>query len=252
MPLHRSMRTATLLAPLLPLLAGCADLPITPATIRAIDAQRVPQPEQESVIAKWREAVAIANDFLASSWRRSLPAGHFTLDDSDGMAFVTERGAWPIAVRCTTWGDLCVAAGFVAQEREWGFVVGETGAERDELVDNTLFLRPDRWGKPAQEVAELILHETAHVVWREGTIGTWNSLAYYLEALFLFRTTDHSAEERPNAVSHEFRWYWQARAQPEFATFAPWRQAIDDHLAREEDDCDHGPYEDEPDRDSGQ
>ena len=38
------------------------------------------------------------NEFLASDWRRTLPAGRFELAP-DGMRFVTAQGTWPIAVR---------------------------------------------------------------------------------------------------------------------------------------------------------
>jgi hypothetical protein len=47
----------------------------------------------------------------------------------------------------------------------------------------------------------VILHETTHVVFRHGTVGFWNGVAYYLEAIFLFRANDHSAERRPHDAS---------------------------------------------------
>ena len=171
--------------------SGCANVTLTPASIERPDdaelAAAVPLAERQATVARWREAVLIANDFLASTWRQTLPSGRFELDDAAGMTFVTKFGSWPIAVRCTTWGDLCVATGFAAQEREDGFVIGEQGRERDRCVDNSLFLDGEDSRNGAPEIAELILHETTHTVWREGTVGFWNGVAYYLEAVFLLQ-----------------------------------------------------------------
>jgi hypothetical protein len=128
------------------------------------------------------------------------------------MRFVTAAGVWPITVRCTTWGDVVVWFGFAAQEREDGFVVGSMAPERDRLVDNSLFVNGSGWRKPASDVADLVLHETTHVVWREGTIGFWNGVAYYLETIFLFRYSNHSAERRANATDEEFDWFVNERA----------------------------------------
>ena len=193
----------------------------------------VSQEERREIVATWREATERANAFLASPYRRTLPAGRYEFDDRDGMRFVTAAGTWPIAVRCTTWGDLCVACGFAAQEREDGFVVGSRGRARDRLVDNSLFVSGwGGWRASSDGVADLILHETTHVVWREGTVGFWNGVSYYLEALFLFRYANHSDERRPNATDEEFGWFAAAQ-QPD---------SIAAHLAQESDTCRHGPF----------
>lgn len=227
-------------------LAGCSGVALTPDSIGA---STVAAPLPHDAVATWREAVALANDFLASPWRRTLPAGRLELSDADGMRFVTEQGAWPISVRCTPWGDVIVDFGFAAQEREWGFVVGSMEPGRDRLVDNSLFVAPNGWRKPASDVADLIVHETTHVVWREGTIGFWNGVSYYLETIFLFRYSNHSDERRPNATDEEFGWFLLAR-QPEAAgdrsSVDALRESIERHLLEPLDTCRHGPFEEAP------
>src|SRR6185369_12433586 len=144
----RATAVRALLLALLPIaVGGCGGVPLTPA---AISGAPVPEDVRRDVVATWREAVALANDFLASPFRATLPAGRFELADDAGMRFVTNAGSWPIAVYCTTWGDVCVAFGFAAQEREWGFVVGSMAPERDRLVDNSLFVYASGWRKPAR------------------------------------------------------------------------------------------------------
>jgi hypothetical protein len=223
--------------------AGCATTVVTPAEIRRA---AVDEAARAAVIATWREAVDLANGFLGSPSRRTLPPGRFELDDELGMSFVTPHGTWPIAVHCNGWGDVCVATGFAAQEREYGFVVGEVPPERDRAVDNSLFATGSGWRKPADSVARLILHETTHVVWRHGTVGFWNGVAYYLEAIFLFRYADHSDERRPNATDEEFTWWYLERdfARHGEVALSALHEVRDEHLAAEHDGCRHGPFED--------
>ena len=243
---RRGARLAAL-ALALPLGApGCSSVELTP---ESIGKAAVGDDLRRDAVATWREAVALANEFLDSPQRRTLPAGRYEISDDSGMRFVSAAGAWPIAVRCTTWGDVVVDFGFAAQEREWGFVVGEMEPERDRLVDNSLFVAPNGWRKPASDVADLILHETTHVVWREGTIGFWNGVSYYLETIFLFRYSNHSDERRPNATDEEFSWFWserQLRAGGDAASIAALHAAIDRHLGEARDTCRHGPFEDAP------
>lgn len=195
--LRRALLAAALLAP------GCASMEVTPRSLRAAAA---PAAEREEALARWTEAVALANEFLASDFRRTLPAGGYELHD-DGMIFRSADRAWPIAVRCTAWGDLCLLTGFAAQERSWGFVVGERSPGRDRALDNSLLRDGDGALASPFSMASLILHETTHVVLREGTVGFWKGLAYYLEAVFLFRYDDHSAEREPHATSGEFAFF---------------------------------------------
>jgi hypothetical protein len=211
----------------------------------AIERADAPEEIRRDAVAKWREAIALANDFLASDWRCTLPGGRFELDDERGMRFVSAAGTWPIEVRCNRYGDLCVATGFAAQEREYGFVVGEIDPERDRAVDNSFFCTSSGWRRPAQDVADLILHETTHVVWRHGTVGFWNGVAYYLEAIFLFRTNDHSAERRPHATGEEFAWFCLAREYGEDSARVT-RPMLADHRTAARPLCEHGAFPDEP------
>lgn len=198
-----SLRGALLAAALL--LPGCASMEVTPASLREAVG---PAAERELALANWTEAVALANAFLESPARQTLPAGRLDLGE-EGMTFRAGGRDWPIRVRCTAWGDLCLLAGFSAQERSWGFVVGKEEPGADRILDNSFLRNPFGGVSSPAAMAELILHETTHVVLREGTVGFWKGFAYYLEAIFLFRYDDHSAERRPFATSREFSGYLQ-------------------------------------------
>ncbi|HKB16327.1 MAG TPA: hypothetical protein VKF62_09680, partial [Planctomycetota bacterium] len=126
-------RGAALARSLLLLSAGlgaCRSIPVTPA---AIEACAAPSGEKARALGTWREAVDLANEFLASRFNRTLPAARYDLGP-DGMRFVAADRAWPIEVRRTTWGDLVLWAGFQAQEREYGFCVGECPPEEEPLL----------------------------------------------------------------------------------------------------------------------
>jgi hypothetical protein len=236
------MRSAAALLPCLLLAASCRSVEVTPAALRepgGRDAQRA------EALSRWHEAVDLMNAFLASPWRRTLPAGRFTLDDA-GLAYVTVAGCtWPIAVLSTTWGDLVVATGFRAQEDADGFVVGEVDPRADEspdpLLDNTFFRFTDGGWHGAHSLAEVTLHETTHVVYRHGTVGAWGTLAYYAVAAVTFSGVDHPSEDRPRATSEEYGWFRAALGSAE-----EHRDVIehvrDEHLAAEHEHCEHGPF----------
>ncbi|MBI5431844.1 MAG: hypothetical protein HZA52_03320 [Planctomycetes bacterium] len=208
------------------LVAGCRSLEITPVALRADAAAH---PERAVALERWNGAVELTNAFLASDFRRTLPSGRYELDDG-GMRFVGERATWPIRVLSTTWGDWVVRTGFAAQEREYGFVVGEQSPVNDAWVDHSFFRGGDGSLAGAGEIASLVLHETTHVVYREGTVGFWNGVAYYLEAIFLFRYASHSDERHANATSEEFRFFLVERdADDEYKPI--YRRTFEQHLA---------------------
>ncbi|MGH7149637.1 MAG: hypothetical protein ACREIU_03005, partial [Planctomycetota bacterium] len=225
----------------LPLAAGlgaCRSIPVTPA---AIEASSAASEEKERAIRAWHEAVALANEFLASPFRRTLPAARYDLGP-DGMRFVSADRSWPIEVRSTTWGDLVLWAGFHAQEREYGFCVGDCPPEKEPLLDNSFFRTSDGGLLEPGSIADLILHETAHVIAREGTIGFWNSLAFYAEAVLLFRSTTHSDEDIPHAVSEEFAFFrfWPGGTDEQRALAL---SVLEKHLGEKHPHCRHGVIE---------
>jgi hypothetical protein len=191
------------------LLPACASMEVTPRSVREAVA---PAEERDLAIARWTEGVALANDFLVSIHRETLPPGRFELGD-DGMTFSSAGCVWPITVRSTAWGDLCLLTGFIAQERSWGFVVGKENPGADRVIDNSFLRNPDGAIASAPDIASLLLHETTHVVLRQGTVGFWKGFAYYLEVIFLFRYEDHSAERQPYATTREFAEFLQASAR---------------------------------------
>jgi hypothetical protein len=201
--------------------------------------------ERAAALARWQEALGLINEFLDSPYRRTLPPGHFELAP-DGMSFASVAGSrWPITVYASTWGDLVVATGFRAQEGQRGFCVGATGLRageaRDGLLDNSFFRQSDGEWHDSASLAELVLHETTHVVYRTGTIGPWNTLGYYLVALATFSAAHHPAEDRPRATSEEFAWFLVERQ-----TAPEYRHVIagvrDEHLAAKHAHCEHGPF----------
>jgi hypothetical protein len=232
----RALKPSRIAAVLLVLVAGCRSLEITPAVLRAEAAER---PDRATALTTWTEAVHLANEFLGSSYRLTLPSGRYELDDA-GMRFVTEHRTWPIRVVSSSWGDLVVRTGFAAQEREFGFVVGSQPPKRDALVDHSFFRYSSGELLGPVEVASLVLHETTHVVCREGTVGTWNAIAYYLEALFLLRASKHSAERHAHATSEEFRFFRLVESESDEEAKAIYRRAFEEHLADPEPFCVHG------------
>jgi hypothetical protein len=235
---HLSRRRALACA-LLPLLGACSVVPITPAAIRQADA---PQADRERAVQTLTAAVARCNEFMASPFRHALPPGHFVLDDVQGLRFETAAGTWPIEIRCTDWGDVVLSFGFQAQEGEGGFTVGEVEPERDRLIDNSLLRDQHGWEMDSDSVADLILHETTHVVSDEGAIGFWKSAGYYVETVFLFRyDRSHSDERRAYSTGEEYHAFIQSVGRGEAET-ARLLAELDAHIAQASDDtCHHEP-----------
>lgn len=224
-------------------LTACHSVEITPDALRRDDGR---SSQRVEALARWEETVGLINEFLASSWRLTLPAGRFALG-GDGMRYTTDAGCtWHIAVLSTTWGDLVVATGFRAQEDADGFVVGSvdpaSGEAPDALLDNTFFRWSNGEWHGAHSLAELILHETTHVVFRDGTVGAFNTLGYYAVAVVTFSAADHPAEDRPRATSEEYAWFRVALdTPPEYQHLIA--ATRDEHLAVDQSNCEHGPFE---------
>jgi len=221
---------------------ACRSLEITPAALRAPGGRTG---ERAAALARWEEALALINEFLASDYRRTLPPGRFELTP-DGMRFRSAAGrSWPIGVHSTGWGDLVVATGFRAQEARDGFCVGAIERNPEETLDGqldqTFFRARDGEWQDSFSLAEVTLHETTHVVYRAGTIGPWNTIGYYAVAVATLSAANHPAEDRPHATSEEFAWFAAARSsEPEY------RRVIegvrDEHLAVAHEHCAHGPF----------
>jgi hypothetical protein len=185
------------LAPLLAAaLAACVSQPITPAGLRELGSAG------EQAAARLEHAVVLANAFLSSDARRTLPPGSLEWR-GDQLAFAHAGGELELKIRRTTFGDLVESFGFEAQERSDGFVVGARGAG-DPRLANSLFVSPSGGPKDARFIAELILHELTHTYCGDGTVSVCGSIAYYVEAILLRRYDDHSAERRPYATTGEF------------------------------------------------
>lgn len=199
------MRPPALAALLLVVAPACRAPVISPAALRAAE---LPEGERRQALELWHAAVARANEFLDSPFRRTLPPGAIVLEDA-GMRFVEResgREIQPLEVVCSGWGDLLVFCGFAAQESPRGFTVGATRARGRRLVENSLFRDPDdRWLSPPA-MAELVLHELTHDWSGDGALGFAKSCGYY--ASFLVHGYDeHPDERRANATSEEFAFF---------------------------------------------
>jgi len=187
-------------------------------------------------------AIEQANGFLSSQQRISLPRGHYQEAEDGTLLFVTDARRWPIRIRHSFGGDLVVWFGFRAQERDDGFVVGSRPPDEHAEIDNSMFRTSDGDWQSAHSIARLILHETAHTVHRHGTVGYWNTLAYYTEAIFLFRAANHSAERTPRAISVEFEYHRLIRAAEDSGdqdAAEVYRKAFAEHLALGRENCVH-------------
>jgi hypothetical protein len=219
-------------------LGGCASVHISPARMCATSSS---PSEIDEALGRWRAAVELSNAFLDSPWRRTLPPGKFVLGD-EGMVFQSDGGEWPVMVRVTRFGDLCVKVGFAAQERSDGFVVGRTKPNRTVIIDNTFFRYPSGRSKPARAMAGVLLHETTHVVFRDGTVGFWAAVRYYAEAAATWRYRTLTAERRPYATSEEFAKFAASRTKDSAVQVELLRQ-FETHVAEGPTKyCRHGPF----------
>jgi len=221
-------------------LSSCSTI-VTP---RAIAESEAPPETRERAGALFEEAVELANRFLRSDQNRSLPAGRYAFGVGGNLVFITEEKIWPNRIRNSLAGDLVVLIGFRAQERDDGFVVGTRPPGEYPEIDHSMFRTLDGdWHSP-ESVASLLLHETAHTVHGEGTVGYGNTLQYYLEAVFLLRASDHSAERIPKAVDHEFIFHLridEARAAGDEEQLSLHLEDFEQHLFQQQGDCRHGP-----------
>jgi len=235
-------RFAALAALFLSSATACRSLEITPAALRAPGGRTE---ERAAALARWEEALVLINEFLESSYRRTLPPGRFELTER-GMRFHSAAGrSWAIGVYASGWGDLVVATGFRAQESRDGFCVGAIervpGVALDGQLDQTFFRARDGSWQDSFSLAEVTLHETTHVVYRAGTIGPWNTIGYYLVAVATLSASHHPAEDRPRATSEEFAWFAAARSSdPEYRHVI--ERVRDEHIAQAHEHCEHGPF----------
>ena len=188
-------------------LASCASNAITPSSLAAVG-----EPGEQA-LARFERAVRIADAFLVSDARATLPPGRMAFD-GDRLVYTHADGEIELKIRRTSFGNLVVRFGFEAQERSDGFVVGERG-DGDPRVANSLFQSSFGGWKDPRWVAELLLHELTHVYYGEGTVSPWNTFTYYLEAIFLFRYDNHSAERHAHETTSEFIAWAQSNPMPD-------------------------------------
>jgi hypothetical protein len=179
---------------------GCSSVYINPKSIAAVHER---DPERNRAQVRLREAVAIANDFLVSDVRKTLPSGSLRLGD-DGIVFSTAKDELAFRIKCSFSGDILIPFGMAAQERSWGFVVGTVPPRESRVLDNSLFKVPSGRILENCEIAGIILHELTHTYFRAGTVSFGKALQYYGESIFLLRYRSHTMERLPFRTSSEF------------------------------------------------
>jgi hypothetical protein len=192
-------------------LTSCSSVTLSPVSVSSVAGRSV---EAEQLIETWRKAVALSNDFLLSEHNTTLPRGTLLLSE-EGMTFAVNGESTPFEVRCNSSGDLLLPFKMVAQERSCGFVVGAVPPKESRAIDNSFFKDLSGKAMPEYRVASLMLHELSHVHHALGTVSPWKSIAYYAEAIFLFRYRNHSMERLPYRTSSEFHAYLQTRFSSE-------------------------------------
>lgn len=198
------MRLLLLLVGLLPL--SCATV-IRPDAVRAANA---PQGQIDAVLEQWQAAVDLVNAYLDEQPPAELP--WFRLGWSEkGMLLVTDEGVRSFAVASTPWGWLVVQAGFTAQERSWGFVVGPTGQKGDPALQNSFF--QGRLGqRGSHSLGGLILHEAAHTLQPSGTVSFLRGARYYWHAIWNGGGEAHPDEADAYRIERQFRDWADQRA----------------------------------------
>jgi len=219
-------------------------LEVTPAQIASAATDEATRQQAQQL---WDDALAAANAFLASDFRRSLPPGRLELDETDGMSFVTGDARLPLKVWVSQLGRIAVWSGAVAQECDGGFRVGPRGGEVP-AIDHSWFRTRDGRFRSVDLVARTLLHELGHAVHRVGNFGVGRSLLNYGEIAVTLRPwAERSFERAPGAVSHEFTHWWLAGPRhllTEEALQAPGSTAdLDAHIAETPGPCEHGPAE---------
>ena len=153
---------------------------ITPKTIAAVRTRDSERDRSQQVL---HEAVLIANGFLCSKYRKTLPPGGLRLTD-DGMTFVTAGAEQPLRIKCSVAGDILIPLHFAAWERSWGFVVGYVPPRQSRAIDNSLFKDSSGRALANYQVTRTILHELTHSYHKVGTVSFGKGVMYYMEGGF--------------------------------------------------------------------
>lgn len=221
---------------------GCASCSTT-ITRESIRDSGAPAEEVEQAVALFEDAVDLANEFLASDACRTLPHGRYYWGADGSLLFLDGKEVWPIVVQNSFTGNIVTWSGFRAQERDDGFAVGSRPPKDHPAIDNSMFREVRGDWQSVDSVARLILHETTHTWWGHGTVGYWNTVLYYGEVIFTWRTNDHSAERRPHGIDHEF-YFWRERARAAAKGDVEMLEGVDrfleEHYATRQKNCRHG------------
>lgn len=183
------------------LCAGCVSVPVSPTSLAGCATRD--QSAREALDAL-TSGVWLANAFLDSEFRHTLPAGRIDITE-ECLIYRSGSLEIPIHIRCTTFGDVLVAWDMAAQERSWGFIVGKVAGHGNRAYHNSLFYFPNGVFAGNVTVAGIILHELTHIYLGQGLDSMENSLRYYGEAVFLFRYRSHSMERAAYRTTDE---YW--------------------------------------------
>jgi len=215
MATRRPPRPSTLLAALcallLPFAQACQAAPryLTPDEVRASTAT---DQERDAALQSWQTAIELANEFLASSFNRTLPTTARLQLAPDGMRFVTSERAMPVNVVLVddyrTSSCVCATVDtykdVVYAHRPW-----DAARELPIETCNTFFRTPVSSTDGDVALATHVLRMATILYFERHThISTWEWFkCQWLE--WLIGSGHHEfSMQRPNAVTREMAFFW--------------------------------------------
>lgn len=198
--------------------ASCQSAPrhLTPAAIRESPSA---QPRGNALLTRWQLASDLANEFLESSFNRSLPAGSRVALESHGMRFEAPERTVPVTIVLVDEHptSACVCANVNTHENLL-FAFRPWGEDSDEsiLTCNTFFdSSVGALSLPEADLAQRLLRLVTILYYeRASHISVWEWFkCQWLE--WLIGSGHHRISmQRPTAVSHEFFHFWHGIDPP--------------------------------------
>lgn len=259
--------------PLVLIAVGCSaprGVPLTPGSLRVSVESAT---EADAVLERWESAVELANEFLASSFNRSLPAGSRVSLDATGMRLTTPDRTMPIPVVLIDeyLKSACVCSNVDTHENVvYAFRPWRSDAALPIAASNTFFagiVSVSANDEPTADLAQRLLRLATILYYEEAAhMSSWEVFKCQKLEWLLGSGHHRQSMQRPGAVFFEFFYFWNGvepptptmlqvmKRHPDFERRSAersreargWREAFEERLANPDEQADHGPYDDEP------